>query len=104
MGKAMASGRRSAALPALALALWLTAAGAAEVPEPGDAYRSGLEAYRAGDGPAALERWRPAAEAGDPWAQSGLGLLHESGTGVPRPGNRPCSGTSAPPSRTSPRP
>ncbi|WP_440998148.1 SPOR domain-containing protein [Arhodomonas sp. SL1] len=75
-------GRRAARLllVAVVVALWFSGLHA-EAPEPTEAYRSGLEAYRAGDADRARSAWRAAAEDGDGWAQYGLGLLHESGPG-----------------------
>src|SRR2546423_1753112 len=45
-------------------------------------FQTGLEAYRRGDFAAALQQWRPIAEAGDPHAQYNLGLLYARGEGV----------------------
>lgn len=42
----------------------------------------GLEAYDGGDWPAVLASWRPLAESGDAEAQTALGGLYLTGTGV----------------------
>ncbi|MEX2009835.1 MAG: hypothetical protein WEC41_06535, partial [Dongiaceae bacterium] len=47
-------------------------------------YQAGLMAYDRADYAAALREWQPAAEAGEPRAQHGLGLLYELGRGVDR--------------------
>lgn len=46
-------------------------------------YAAGLAAYDRGDFQAAAEAWMGPAEAGDPKAQLGLGVLFETGGGVP---------------------
>lgn len=45
-------------------------------------YQKGLEAYEKGDFPAALKEWQGAALDGDPKAQLGMGILHDTGRGV----------------------
>lgn len=45
-------------------------------------YEEGLQAFDSGDFAAAYREWLPLAEAGDPRAQHGLGLLYETGSGV----------------------
>ena len=47
-------------------------------------FRDGLAAYDAGDFAAALEAWRPLAEAGDGAAQLALAGLYQDGLGVGR--------------------
>src|SRR5690606_21311553 len=49
-----------------------------------DALQQGYVAYEAADYAAALQRWRPLAEAGNAKAQYGLGLLHAHGQGIPQ--------------------
>ncbi len=45
-------------------------------------YQSGLNAYEKGDFAKALKEWRDAALNGDPKAQLGMGILHDTGRGV----------------------
>ena len=45
-------------------------------------YEEGLKAFDNGDFAAAYREWLPLAEAGDPRAQHGVGLLFETGNGV----------------------
>jgi len=45
-------------------------------------YWDGLTAYDDGNYEKAFREWRPAAEAGDAWAQNDLGWLYEHGEGV----------------------
>ncbi len=45
-------------------------------------FDAGFGAYAAGDYAAALDAWRPLAEAGDAEAQHGLGLMYQAGRGV----------------------
>lgn len=59
-----------------------TASATAFAPSP--AFRAGLEAYRQQDPVRAAQLWRQAAQAGDVHAQTNLGLLYETGTGVTR--------------------
>ena len=47
-------------------------------------FKKGTAAYEAGDYATALKEWRPLAEQGNTDAQYGLGLLYDSGKGVPR--------------------
>ena len=71
---------RAGILPLLAAAVlcaWTTGTAAA------DLLAAGAEAYEAGDYGEAANVWRPLAEGGDPMAQFNLGLLHETGRGVP---------------------
>lgn len=52
-------------------------------PEPALAdYQSGVDAYYRGDFAAALEAWRPLADAGDAVAQNSIGALYDHGLGV----------------------
>jgi TPR repeat protein len=67
---------RLAAATACAL-LWATAASAAD-------FETGRRAYRAGDYAIALQEWTPLAEAGNPEAAFGLGLIFDRGHGVAR--------------------
>jgi len=46
-------------------------------------YESGLAAFKTGDFAKAFTEWEIAAKAGDPKAQHGLGVLYETGQGVP---------------------
>lgn len=46
-------------------------------------YQSGVDAYYRGEFQAAINAWRPLAEAGDPVAQNSLGALFDHGLGVP---------------------
>ncbi len=46
-------------------------------------FEDGLEAFRQGDGAAARAAWEPLAEQGDASAQYNLGLLFETGAGLP---------------------
>ncbi|TDQ81479.1 Sel1 repeat-containing protein [Dongia mobilis] len=52
------------------------------VPAAAD-YQTGVNAYYRGEFLAALEAWRPLAEAGDPVAQNSIGALYDHGLGVP---------------------
>jgi uncharacterized protein len=52
-----------------------------KTPQGGD-FQAGMDAYAEGDYKAALEKWRPLAEAGDPAAQTNLGFLYYEGKGV----------------------
>jgi cell division septation protein DedD len=64
------------------LAVGLTVSPVRAAPDRSPTFLEGLTHYDAG-APAAAERvWRPAAEAGDPWAQYGLGLLADPMTGL----------------------
>jgi hypothetical protein len=47
-------------------------------------YEAGLEAFATADFATALELWRPLAEAGDPRAQTELGVMYGLGYGVER--------------------
>lgn len=47
-------------------------------------FDSGAQAFRRGDDRAALEIWRPLAEAGDPKAQYALGYMLHHGRGTPK--------------------
>jgi|TARA_B110000908_G_scaffold154348_1_gene191585 hypothetical protein len=42
-----------------------------------------LEAYNSGDFKTALAEWTPIAEQGDAYVQNNLGLIYDSGEGVP---------------------
>ena len=66
------------ALIALALAAFASAAGSAAAD-----WKTGQSAFEKGDVAAALEAWRPLAEAGDARAQAALGSLYIHGNGVP---------------------
>ncbi len=66
-----------AGLVALVLSLSLAAPVAAGPLEDGEA------AFSRGDNATALRLWRPLAEQGDANAQFGLGIMYESGQGVP---------------------
>ena len=69
---------------AIALALAASAAFAPAIDSAaGGAWERGQAAFEKGDVAAALEAWRPLAEAGDARAQAALGSLHIHGTGVP---------------------
>ncbi|MCP3979554.1 MAG: sel1 repeat family protein [bacterium] len=48
----------------------------------GDRFEAGNEAYKAEDFTAAMELWKPLAEAGHPMAQSYVGLMYRKGEGV----------------------
>ena len=65
--------------PGLALLYALTLA----VPHASADVEAGLEAARRGDFPAALAKFRPLAEAGDPRAQALLANMYRRGFGVP---------------------
>src|SRR5262249_47798670 len=62
----------------IALVLWVTL-GSARAD-----YQAGLAAYDTGDYAKAATEWRTAAQTGDAKAQHGLGLLYDSGLGVPQ--------------------
>jgi uncharacterized protein len=47
-------------------------------------FRSGLEAFEAGDYASAFASWWPLAKQGDPKSQASLGFLYYAGKGVPR--------------------
>ena len=47
-------------------------------------FKKGMSAYEAGDYATALKEWRPLAEKGNTDAQYGLGLIYDSGKGVPQ--------------------
>ena len=47
-------------------------------------FKKGMAAYEAGDYTTALKEWRPLAEKGNTDAQYGLGLIYDSGKGVPQ--------------------
>ena len=47
-------------------------------------YQTGLDANTRGDYATALREWKPLAEQGDARAQFSIGLLYETGDGVPR--------------------
>lgn len=47
-------------------------------------YGAGLTAYQRGDFAAAIAAWKPLADQGDAKAQLGLGILYDSGHGVPQ--------------------
>ena len=47
-------------------------------------FDAGLQAYKSGDYAAALQQWRPLAEAGNPNAQNNLGAMYYGGQGVPK--------------------
>ena len=46
-------------------------------------FSKGLEAYNLGDFKTALAEWTPIAEQGDAYVQNNLGLIYDSGEGVP---------------------
>jgi cell division septation protein DedD len=69
-------------LPRLLLACALLAAAA--VPARAD-FATGAAAYDKGDYAAALAEWTAMADAGDARSQLGLGVLYESGRGLPAP-------------------
>ena len=50
-------------------------------------FKDGIKAFRAGHYALAAENWQPLAEAGDPRAQTNLGLLYLRGMGVEKDGN-----------------
>lgn len=62
------------------LAAW-SSGSAAQNPNPNETqvFRDGLAAFEAGDPQAAYDVWAPAAVAGEPLAQYGLGKLYETG-------------------------
>ena len=47
-------------------------------------FNKGIAAYSRGDYAAALKEWRPLAEQGDADAQYNLGVMHDTGQGVPQ--------------------
>lgn len=47
-------------------------------------FDEGLAAYKRGDYATAIKEWRPLAEAGDASAQYNLGVMYETGRGVPQ--------------------
>ena len=47
-------------------------------------FRSGLDAFDAGDYASAFANWWPLAKQGDPKSQASLGFLYYAGKGVPR--------------------
>ena len=47
-------------------------------------YQKGLAADNRGDYATAFKEWRPLAERGNAWAQTGLGSLYQHGKGVPQ--------------------
>ena len=85
------SARRTAALRAAALALGLTLAASAPGADPAADLATDLaaelataiETYQTRDFTRAAEQLRPLAEAGEPQAQTILGIMYESGEGVP---------------------
>jgi uncharacterized protein len=50
----------------------------------GSDFQNGMDAFVRGDYDGALRQWRPLAEAGDPAAQTNIGLLYYEGKGVPQ--------------------
>lgn len=46
--------------------------------------QKGFDAYQAGDYATAIQEWTPLAKAGDALAQYNLGLLYNTGRGVPK--------------------
>ena len=54
------------------------------VPVHAQDYEKGVAANRRADYAAAFEAWRAAAEQGDARAQNSLGLMYQTGRGVPR--------------------
>jgi hypothetical protein len=50
----------------------------------GGDFEDGMQAFARGDYTAALRKWRPLAEAGDPAAQTNVGLIYYEGKGVPQ--------------------
>ena len=50
---------------------------------PQEIFQEGMQAYANGDYAMAMKSWRPLAEAGDPSAQTNVGLLYSQGKGVP---------------------
>ena len=71
--------RAHATLLLAATVLWAATAG----PAAADLLADGAAAYEAGDYGEAAHAWRPLAEGGDAMAQFNMGLLHETGRGVP---------------------
>ena len=51
---------------------------------PEEIFQEGMTAYAQGDYAAAMNHWRPLAEAGDPSAQTNVGLMYSQGQGVPQ--------------------
>ena len=72
--------RARAVLLLAAAVLWAATAGPAAT---ADLLAGGAAAYEAGDYGEAAHIWRPLAEDGDAMAQFNMGLLHETGRGVP---------------------
>ncbi|MGP1252973.1 MAG: SPOR domain-containing protein [Kiloniellales bacterium] len=75
------AGGTAALLALLVLLVGWQASASAQDPNPDQApvFRQGLAAFEAGDPQAAYDIWSPAAEAGEPLAQYGLGKLYETG-------------------------
>ena len=69
---------------AAAALLLIAAVGAGAAVAPPPSVQSGVEAWRVGDYAAAVEIWRPFAQAGDPDALFNLGQAYKLGRGVPK--------------------
>jgi TPR repeat protein len=78
----MTRGTTAAARVGMTLAAVVILAPLAWGPAAAD-FAAGLEAFDGGDFAAVLEAWRPLAEAGDAEAQTALGGLYLTGSGVP---------------------
>jgi len=63
-----------------AFAIWAVLA----MPVAAQNLDAGWDAYEAGDYATALKNWQPLAEQGNAFAQSGLGLMYDTGQGVPQ--------------------
>lgn len=72
--------RRLAAIGLVAAACGLSGTGTASA----GSFEIGIAAYDRGDYFEAVRQWRPAAETGDPKAQTALGLAYYHGQGVPQ--------------------
>ena len=87
---------------ALAVSLALAALAAGIRPVAAD-WETGQSAYERGDMAAALEAWRPLAEAGNARAQAALGSLYIRGEALRSTMRKRCAGPGAPPNKaTSP--
>jgi uncharacterized protein len=83
MGGASSSRRAQQWLLAMGMVLAALLLAACQGPQR-DMFQEGLTAYQKGDYAVAIERWKPLAEAGDPRAQTNVGLMYSQGKGVPK--------------------
>jgi uncharacterized protein len=60
----------------------VTAAQPAGAGSPEEEFRAGLSAFNSGDYAAAMQTWRPLAEANDARSQAGIGFMYHRGLGV----------------------